>query len=169
MPCRGASFTGSNSSANGYSATGKSTRFCPSFPGPPCRLKWPIPTRLSEKQTGRTGSEAGNWTIRLPDCGSHRDLFPETPAGGNCRARFSGKTSAGPYRTSMRRRERMRLQHLEVTFRRGRPVAADRGPWAGLRMERKDKPVALENTPVEYAPAHEPGVVFLLAHVARRR
>lgn len=32
----------------------------------------------------------------------------------------------------------------------------------------KDKPVALKNAPMEYAPASELGVVFLFAHVARR-
>jgi len=35
-------------------------------------------------------------------------------------------------------------------------------------MEQRDKPVALKNAPMEYAPANELGVVFLFAHVARR-
>jgi hypothetical protein len=35
-------------------------------------------------------------------------------------------------------------------------------------MQRRDKPVALKNAPMEYAPANELGVVFLFAHVARR-
>lgn len=35
-------------------------------------------------------------------------------------------------------------------------------------MRRGDKPVALKNAPMEYAPANELGVVFLFAHVARR-
>jgi hypothetical protein len=35
-------------------------------------------------------------------------------------------------------------------------------------MERRDKPLALKNAPMEYAPANELGVVFLFAHVARR-
>ena len=35
-------------------------------------------------------------------------------------------------------------------------------------MERRAKPLALKNAPMEYAPANELGVVFLFAHVARR-
>jgi hypothetical protein len=35
-------------------------------------------------------------------------------------------------------------------------------------MERREKPFALKNAPMEYAPANELGVVFLFAHVARR-
>jgi len=35
-------------------------------------------------------------------------------------------------------------------------------------MKRSEKPVALKNAPLEYAPSNELGVVFLFAHVARR-
>lgn len=35
-------------------------------------------------------------------------------------------------------------------------------------MRENQKPVAIKNAPLEYAPANELGVVFLFAHVARR-
>jgi len=35
-------------------------------------------------------------------------------------------------------------------------------------MELKNRPIALKNAPMEYAPANELGVVFLFAHIARR-
>lgn len=35
-------------------------------------------------------------------------------------------------------------------------------------MELRDKPIALKNAPMEYAPTNELGVVFLFAYVARR-
>ncbi|MBF0547145.1 MAG: hypothetical protein HQM08_22075 [Candidatus Riflebacteria bacterium] len=35
-------------------------------------------------------------------------------------------------------------------------------------MKKEQKPLALKNAPMEYAPANELGVVFLFAHVARR-
>src|SRR5450756_3211466 len=49
---------------------------------------------------------------------------PSARVGSHCRTTASGRTAAGDYRVSCGREPNMSTPYLEVTYRRGRPIAA---------------------------------------------